>query len=82
MTPRKTGIASQLASTSASVTFPYISSRPSALSATAMAMSSRPIDSPVRPIVRIIFLALRSVKRLTLTTRMGRGGLAAVIPRG
>ena len=72
MTARKTGIASQLASTFASVTFPYISSRPSALSATAMAMSNRPIDSPVRLIVRIIFLALPSVKRL-----ISRAGWAA-----
>jgi hypothetical protein len=65
VTPRKTGIASQLALTSASVAFPYINSTPSALNATAIAMSSRPIDSPVALMVRIIFLALRSVKRLS-----------------
>jgi hypothetical protein len=76
VTPRKIGIASQLASRSASVAFPYISSRPSALSATAMAMSRRPIDSPVRLIVRIIFLALRSVKRVCWAT----GWAAAAVP--
>ena len=76
VTPRKTGIASQLASTSASVTLPYISSSPSALSASAMAMSSGPIDSPVRLIVRIIFLALQSVKRLSWAT----GWAAAAAP--
>ena len=41
-----------------------------------MAMSSRPIDSPVRLIVRIIFLALQSVKRLSWAT----GWAAAAAP--